>query len=99
MTKEALIEGLRAIDDDDVRKRVAAGDIAAAGTLDLTDEETGLLRGAAEDYPEVAGFAFDAYLTIKMTGVEGSSGTTSSEALSLNFAKLDDYLTINRKFD
>ena len=44
---------LRAIDED-VRQEVAAGDLSAAGDFDLTDEEASLLRGAADDYPEVA---------------------------------------------
>jgi len=61
MSAEDLAQGLRAIDDEDVRHKVAAGDLSAAGDLDLTDEEAGLLRGAADDYPEVAGFFFDVF--------------------------------------
>jgi hypothetical protein len=61
MSAEDLAQGLRAIDDEDVRQKVAAGDLSAAGDLDLTDEEAGLLRGAADDYPEVAGFFFDVF--------------------------------------
>jgi len=64
MSAEDLAQGLRAIDQEDVRHKVAAGDLAAAGDLDLTEEEAGLLRGAADDYPEVAGFAFEAYLKL-----------------------------------
>lgn len=68
MSREDLVKGLRAIDDDEVRRRVASGDVAAAGALELTGEEAALLRGAAEDYPEVSGFAFesafDSYLKI-----------------------------------
>ena len=56
-----------------MRQKVAAGDLAAAGELDLTDEEAGLLRGAADDYPEVAGFAFDAFIKIDGFG-DGSFG-------------------------
>ena len=62
MSAEDLARGLRAIDDEDVRQKVAAGDLSAAGDLELTDEEAGLLRGAADDYPEVAGFMFDAFM-------------------------------------
>lgn len=73
MSAEDLAQGLRAIDEDDVRQKVAAGDLSAAGDLDLTDEEASLLRGAADDYPEVAGFAFDVF--IKMDGFgDGSLG-------------------------
>ena len=72
MSAEDLAQGLRAIDEEDVRQRVAAGDVGAAGDLALTDEEAGLLRGAAEDYPEVAGFMFDAF--IKLDGFGGAGG-------------------------
>jgi hypothetical protein len=59
MSAEELARGLTAIEgDEDVRGRVAAGELAAAGDLDLTDEEKSLLQGAADDYPEVAGFSF-----------------------------------------
>ncbi len=71
MSAEDLAQGLRAIDDEDVRQKVAAGDLSAAGDLDLTDEEAGLLRGAADDYPEVAGFMFDAFVKIENPGVAG----------------------------
>ena len=89
MSKEDLAKGLKAIEDDDVRSKVAAGDIGAAGELDLTEEETTLLRSAAEDpyYPEVAGFAFDAFLKIDQTSGElsKSGGTASSPAESISF--------------
>jgi hypothetical protein len=68
MSAEDLAQGLRAIDEEDVRRSVAAGDLAAAGALNLTDEEARLLRGAADDYPEVAGFAFDAFTKIDTPG-------------------------------
>ncbi len=71
MSAEDLAQGLRAIDDEDVRQKVAAGDLSAAGDLDLTDEEAGLLRGAADDYPEVAGFMFDAFVKIENPGGAG----------------------------
>jgi len=69
MSAEDLARGLRAIDEEDVRRKVAAGDLSAAGDLELTDEEAGLLRGAADDYPEVAGFFFDVF--IKFDGFGG----------------------------
>ncbi len=67
MSAQDLAKGLRTLDDESVREKVAAGDLAAAGSLDLTEEEEGLLRGAADDYPEVAGFAFDSFLTLNFT--------------------------------
>lgn len=52
MSSDELAKGLRAIDDEDVRSRVAAGEISAAGDLDLTDEEAGLLRGRPTTTPK-----------------------------------------------
>ena len=71
MSAEDLARGLRAIDEEDVRQKVAAGDLSAAGDLELNDEEAGLLKGAADDYPEVAGFFFDVFY--KPHGFEATS--------------------------
>jgi hypothetical protein len=70
MSAEDLARGLRAIDEEDVRQKVAAGDLSAAGDLELTDEEAGLLKGAADDYPEVAGFFFDVFVKFDVAGGE-----------------------------
>ena len=100
MPKEDLAKGLKAIEADDVRTKVAAGDIGAAGELDLTEEEAALLRSAAEDpdYPEVAGFAFESYVKIDVPANPmephslGSTGAGPGEDTSLNFGKIDwDY--------
>ncbi len=100
MPKEDLAKGLKAIEADDVRTKVAAGDIGAAGELDLTEEEAALLRSAAEDpdYPEVAGFAFESYVKIDVPANPmephslGSTGAGLGEDTSLNFGKIDwDY--------
>lgn len=61
MTAQDLTAGMKAIDDPEIREKVAAGDLSAAGNLDLTDEESSLLRGAADDYPDVAGFSFEVF--------------------------------------
>jgi len=75
MSADDLARGMRAIDDEDVRQKVAAGDLSAAGDLELADEEAGLLQGSADDYPEVAGFFFDVF--IKGEGIgDGSLGGT-----------------------
>jgi hypothetical protein len=70
MSAEDLALGLRAIDEEDVRQKVAAGDLSAAGDLELTKEEAGLLQGAADDYPEVAGFFFDVFAKFDVAGGE-----------------------------
>jgi hypothetical protein len=56
MSAEDLTTGIAALEDDDVRTAVAAGDLSAFAQLDLTDEEIGLLEAAASDYPDVVGF-------------------------------------------
>ncbi len=84
MSAEDLAQGLRAIDEEDVRQKVAAGDLSAAGDLDLTNEEAGLLRGAADDYPEVAGFAFDAFIKIDGFGDGSFGGAGGKELVKLD---------------
>lgn len=102
MSAQDLAKGLVALDDDEVRQKVAAGELPAAGALDLTEEEQGLLRGAAEDYPEVAGFAFDAYFKIDgltdsvsfAFGKTATPGGTHPEAtvVSASWNQAFDYL-------
>ena len=58
MSAQDLYDALKLIDGDPaVCEQVAGGDLSAVAELDLSDEEKGLLQGAADDYPEVAGFA------------------------------------------
>ena len=90
MSAEDLAQGLRAIDEEDVRQKVAAGDLSAAGDLDLTDEEAGLLRGAADDYPEVAGFFFDVFF--KPVGFEAAAGEKPLESLSPAYGQALQYV-------
>ncbi len=74
MSAEELVKGLKLIDaDDGLRERVAAGDRDAVGDLDLTDEERSLLTGAAEDFPEVAGFALNSYFKLEFPGGDGGA--------------------------
>ena len=95
MSTEDLAKGLKAIEDETVRNKVAEGDLVAAGELDLTEEEAALLKSAAEDpeYPEVAGFAFDSYM--KIDGIEETinrkvdGAPRPSMRLGLNFTQLD----------
>jgi len=59
MSREAVGEALKALEDEDVRSRVADGDVAAlSGVNDLSAEEAEMVIGAAIDYPEVSGFSF-----------------------------------------
>lgn len=58
MSREAVLLALEAmLDDGLVADRLARGDFAAVEGLDLDDHERSLVRGAAADLPEVAGFS------------------------------------------
>ena len=59
MAAEDVGKGLEAMGDDGIREQVAGGDFSALSDLDLTEEEQGILVGAAADFPDVEGFAFD----------------------------------------
>ncbi len=67
MGREDVERALRAMDDDDVRQRLSRGEYQAVSGLDLTDEERTLVRDAAGDYPEVAGFSFANFQEIVIT--------------------------------
>jgi hypothetical protein len=58
MGREDVKRALQAMDDDETRQRLRAGDYEAVSELNLTDDERYLVREAAGDYPDVAGFAF-----------------------------------------
>jgi len=58
-------------EDEDVRARLAGGDFGAVEGLELSDDEQTLVRDAANDMPEVAGFASD-YL-LELDGIKGES--------------------------
>jgi hypothetical protein len=66
MSVDDLAAALKAIDDDEVRRQVADGDVSAAGDLELTTQERSLLQAAADDYPDVTGFGFEALLAAKI---------------------------------
>lgn len=64
MSEEHLLQGIDALQDDEVRAKVSAGDLSAAGELDLDDEEQQLLLAVASDYPEVVGFGMNLSLDL-----------------------------------
>lgn len=59
MTREAVGAALNAMADEEVRSKIAAGDLSVLDDDDLTDAEREILVGAAEDYPEVSGYSFN----------------------------------------
>ena len=74
MGKEDVRRALEAmLEDDVVAEKFQAGDFTAVDGLDLNDEEQTLVRDAAGDLPEVAGFASD-YL-LELDGIKGESSS------------------------
>jgi hypothetical protein len=72
MGRQDVRQALVAMDADDaVRERLAAGDFGAVEGLDLTTDEQTLVRDAASDLPEVAGFAADIFA--KIGDIKGES--------------------------
>jgi hypothetical protein len=69
MGRDDVRRALQAMDDEDVRARLASGDFADVAGFDFTEHERELVQGAAADYPEVAGFAYDAFLNFG--GIKG----------------------------
>jgi glutamate synthase domain-containing protein 1 len=65
MGKQDVRQALVAMDrDETVREKLAAGDFAAVDGLDLDADERMLVQDAANDMPEVSGFAADFFATI-----------------------------------
>jgi hypothetical protein len=52
MAAEDVAQALMAMDDPQVRQRIAAGDFKALGTLELTSEEQALVSGATPVLPD-----------------------------------------------
>jgi hypothetical protein len=64
MGRKDVEKALHAMDDEGVRNQLAGGDFAAVPGLDLTAEEQAMVKDAAGDYPDVAGFAFNAFVKL-----------------------------------
>lgn len=83
MGKQDVRAALVAMEDDDaVRGRLAGGDFGAVPDLDLSDDERTLVQDAANDMPDVAGFASD--FLLQLDGIKGESKiATRLDALSV----------------
>jgi hypothetical protein len=57
MSVDDVAASLIAMQDEGVRTRVRGGDLGAVGEREFTDEESQLVRAAAEDIPEVEAFS------------------------------------------
>ena len=87
MAKEDVAKALQAMGNDGVRAKLAKGDFTDVSELDLSAEEQQLVRDAAGDYPDVAGFAFDAFMGTQSSGSGGGAGKVSFDALNAQFPK------------
>lgn len=67
MSADDLARAIETLDDEEVRAKVADGDLSAAGELELTEDERALLVAAASDEPDVVGFGIN-------TGLLGLGG-------------------------
>jgi len=67
MGRDDVRKALQAMDDEDVRARLAEGDFSDVSGFAFTDDERAMVRDAAAEYPEVAGFAYDAFVKIDFT--------------------------------
>lgn len=94
MSSDDLQRGLEALEDDDIRRRVAGGDLAAAGPLDLVDYEQALLRAAASDYPEVVGFDVRnwATLLVHKVKVDGPGIANKAKTADKAFQAMSAYI-------
>ena len=85
MAKQDVGKALEAMGDDAVRAKMANGDFSDVPELDLSAEEREILRDAAGDYPDVAGFAVDTFMGA--TGGGGGAGKVSFDTVNAQFPK------------
>jgi hypothetical protein len=78
MSKKDVGRALSAMDDETTRRRLAEGDFSVLEPIELTNEERGLIKNAASDYPEVAGFSFDNWMN---SGMQASKAAPKKVAL------------------
>jgi len=98
MGSKDVREALVAMEEDEsVRARLAEGDFGAVSDLDLTDDEQTLVRDAANDMPDVAGFASD-YL-LELDGIKGESAmAVKLDALSVKLGAVSNKWNLAWKY-
>jgi hypothetical protein len=99
MSAEDLAKGIAALEDDEVRTAVADGDLSAFEGLELTEEEVGLLEGAASDYPDVVGFDIRGGLmnlgvapTLKIDDITQDVTVNKAKTADKAYAQMDAYI-------
>lgn len=87
---EAIERAVEALEDDEVRQRVAAGDFSDLDGLGLPDEATEQLQTMANEWDEVEGFAFAPW--------QNPDGTPKQKGASLIFSRTvyGDMITFKR---
>ena len=84
MGRQDVERALRAMDDDKIRERLSQGDFESAGDLNLTDEERTLVRDAAGDYPDLAGFSFEVFQGEAVADIFAKLGDIKGESLAVS---------------
>ena len=77
MGKQDVRQALVAMQDDEVRGHLLSGDFSDLDELTLTEHERQLVQGAASDYPDVAGFAYDAFWKYDLVIDEATASSPS----------------------
>jgi hypothetical protein len=95
MSERDLERGMASLADNEVRAKVADGDLAAPGELELTDEEQALLQAAASDEADVVGFGINTGLlgfspTQKVAGFEVT--VNKARTADKAHAQMDSYI-------
>ena len=99
MSEEDFAKAVRSLMDEDVRAKVAGGDFLPFAGLELTDEQRGLLEGAATDFPEVVGN--DLHLTLlgvhlnpthKVNEITQDVTVNKAKTADKAFTQMDDYI-------
>ena len=88
MSAEDLAKGIALLEDPEVQAQVADGDLSSFAGLDLTEEEAGLIEGAASEYPEVIGHDIRAGLLNLNMGLKiDQKITVDTQDVTVNKAK------------
>jgi hypothetical protein len=98
MGKQDVRDALVAMEEDEsLRSRLAEGDFSGLSGADLTDDEKTLVRDAANDMPDVAGFASDYLLMID--GIKGESAMhVKLDALSVKLGSMSEKWNVAWKY-
>jgi hypothetical protein len=86
MAADDVALALIAIDEPGIRQQVQTGDLTALGTLDLSEDEKGLVREAAGDEPDVSGFDWTASSYLNAFSYLASNRSAISDRVRSQFS-------------